>query len=187
MTQTPADFQPSMSDEAVRAKTGKHWAEWFSLLDASNARQMEHKEIVKLLREQHRIPAWWCQTVTVNYEQARGLREKYQAPTGYQANGSKTIPVPVERLFAAWTDEAALRRWMPDPDFEVRKATPSRSLRLRWKDGSVVDVNFYEEGSAKSKVQLQHSKLANREQVERLKAYWQEHLGRLAEVVPRDQ
>lgn len=124
---------------------------------------------------------------TVNYEQARGLRDKYQAPTGYQANGSKTIPVPVERLFAAWTDEATLRRWMPERDFEIRTSTPSKSLRLRWSDGTPVDVNFYEQGPGKSKVQLQHTKLPNAEHVERMKLYWQEHLTRLADVFQQEQ
>ena len=34
-----------MSDEAVRAKTGKTWDEWLAILDAAGARSMGNKEI----------------------------------------------------------------------------------------------------------------------------------------------
>ena len=31
---------PRMSDEAVKAKTGKSWKEWFALLDKAGAKKM---------------------------------------------------------------------------------------------------------------------------------------------------
>ena len=31
-----------MSDEAVKAKTGKTWKQWFAILDKAGAKQMTH-------------------------------------------------------------------------------------------------------------------------------------------------
>lgn len=47
-----------MSDEAVQAKTGKNWAEWFELLDAAGAQMMDHKQLVAYLKEQHQLSGW---------------------------------------------------------------------------------------------------------------------------------
>ena len=38
-----------MSDEAVKAKTGKTWKEWFAALDKAGATKMGHQDIVKYL------------------------------------------------------------------------------------------------------------------------------------------
>lgn len=48
-TATKAAKGPRMSDEAVKAKTGKTWKEWFTILDKAGATKMTHQEIVKLL------------------------------------------------------------------------------------------------------------------------------------------
>lgn len=66
-----------ISDDAVRAKTGKTWAEWFSILDSAAAAKKKHVEIARFLRKKQRCASWWSQMVTVGYERARGLREKY--------------------------------------------------------------------------------------------------------------
>jgi len=58
-----------MSDEAVKAKTGKTWKQWFALLDKAGAQKLTHKAIVKYLSEKQNVGPWWCQMVTVTYEQ----------------------------------------------------------------------------------------------------------------------
>ena len=69
-----------VSDEAVHAKTGKTWKEWYRILDAAKAKKMAHKEIAAYLAKEHIKSGWWSQMVAVAYEQARGLREKHQQP-----------------------------------------------------------------------------------------------------------
>lgn len=64
----------SISDEAVRERTGKTWAEWFSILDGASAATMNHDEIAALLKERKGLDGWWSQMVAVHYERARGLR-----------------------------------------------------------------------------------------------------------------
>jgi hypothetical protein len=34
-----------IGDEAVRAKTGKTWSQWFDILDKAGAKRISHKEI----------------------------------------------------------------------------------------------------------------------------------------------
>ena len=168
-----------MSDAAVQAKTGKTWAEWFAILDAAGARKIDHKAIATYLCEQQKVPGWWAQMVTVGYEQERGLREKYQKPSGYAVSGSRTIAVPVAKLYAAWEDKETRARWLKE-NIVIRKATPGKSMRITWADGQTsVDVNFYPKGGNTTQVTVQHSKLADAKQAERMKAYWAERLERL--------
>ena len=177
---TKPSFTPSMSDSAVQAKTGKTWAEWFALLDAAGAKKMDHKQIVAVLTEQHNVDAWWRQTVTVNYEQARGLRAKHETATGFQVGASRTISAPVSRLFQAWKDARTRARWLPETGLTIRKSTPDKSLRITWSDGVThLDVELYPKGDAKTQVTIQHSKLPNAAAVTRFKAFWAAALDRL--------
>ena len=176
--QESATVAPSMSDAAMRARTGKTWSEWFEVLDAAGAAEIDHKGIVAYLARTHpEMGGWWHQSVTVGYEQARGKREKYQTSDGYQIGGSKSIAVPVESLFAAWTDEAVRRRWLPDAALSIRKATPHKSLRIAWEGGtSRLDVYLYEKGPGRSQVAVNHLRLPDPAAAERMKAYWKERL-----------
>jgi uncharacterized protein YndB with AHSA1/START domain len=172
-----------MSDEAVRTKTGKSWDEWFAILDAAGAQTLGHKEIVALLSGQHEVGPWWRQMVTVTYEQARGMREKHQTASGYTANASRTIGVPVDRLFEAWSDAKLRNRWLPDAELTIRKATPGKSLRISWGDGSNVDVGLIPKGESKSQIAVEHAKLPDAEAVTRAKGYWKQALDRLQQVL----
>jgi uncharacterized protein YndB with AHSA1/START domain len=169
-----------MSDQAVQAKTGKTWPEWFAILDKAGARELDHKGIVAYLVKQHDVGPWWQQMVTVNYERARGMREVHQKPTGYSISRSKTLAVPLEQLFEAWSDAKARAGWLEEKKIVVRKATPHKSIRIAWPDGTtVVEVGFYEKGGGKNQVSVQHDKLADARAAERMKAYWGDQLERL--------
>ncbi len=173
-----------ISGEAVKAKTGKNWQEWIAVLDKVGARKLNHKQIATYLYDVHKVPGWWAQMVTVGYEQAHGLRQKHEKPDGYEISGSKTIEVPVIKAFAAWEDEKLRRKWLKDTGFTIRKATPHKSMRITWVDGKTsVEVNLYSKGVGKSQVAVQHSKLVDAKQAERMKEYWGEQLARLKEVL----
>jgi uncharacterized protein YndB with AHSA1/START domain len=172
------------SDEALKAKTGRPWDEWFALLDEAGALEMEHPEIARYLSEQHGVPGWWCQKITGGYEQERKGRLKHQMPDGYQVGASKTVQAPLAELYAAWNDETRRHRWLAEPGLQVRKATPEKSLRIAWIDGkSRVDVLFIAKGERRSQVNLQHSKLAEAGVAEQMKAYWAEAMERLKEYL----
>ena len=64
-----------ISDEAVKAKTGKVWGEWFTILDTWGAKKKGHTQRAKHLREHYGLSPWWAQAVTIRYEWERGLRK----------------------------------------------------------------------------------------------------------------
>jgi uncharacterized protein YndB with AHSA1/START domain len=184
----------SMSDEAVAAKTGKNWPEWFRLLDAWGAGSKGHKATAIHLAEEHGLSAWWSQTVTVEYERARGLRDVHETPSGYEVSVSRVIAAPVADAWRAWTTEDGWNGWFTSRariDLKVGgqysnadedtgtflTVAPNERLRFSWDQaqhtaGSQVEVRFYEKERSKCQVVLQHSRLAKREQRDNLKEGW---------------
>ncbi len=170
----------NIGDEAVKAKTGKTWSEWFKILDKADATKMSHKEIVAHLKEKFGVGSWWRQMVTVTYEQARGMREVHEKPEGFQISKSKTIAAPVSKLYKAWIDENVRERWMKDPSFTIRKKTANKNIRITWIDNSTtVEVMFYPKGDTKTQIVVQQSKLSDAKRAERMKTYWGENLEQL--------
>jgi hypothetical protein len=180
-TRGSTDFANGVSSEAVQKATGHSWEEWFALLDGENAQSLPHAAIARLAREQFGASDWWAQSVTVGYEQARGLRDKYQKSDGYTASGSKAIAVPVERLYAAWMEAAQRASWLGDAPLTVTKGTPGKSVRATWDEGagSKVDVYLDAKGETKSSVSVQQTKLADADESARSKAFWAAALQRL--------
>jgi len=172
-----------MADDAVAKKTGKTWLQWVTALDAEGARTLDHTAIARLVGEQWPdIGAWWAQTVTVGYERIRGLRQKGELCSGaFAASKSKTFPVPVSELYA-WFAEGRRDRWMGVATAE-RTATPDRSMRLTWPDGTIVAAWFTDKGPAKSSVAIQHDKLASQERRQHEKLAWGERLASLGELL----
>ena len=149
---TPPDYArlAGMSDAAVSTATGRDWARWVAALDRVNAHAWPHRQIAEYVHETFDVPDWWTQTVTVGYERIRGLREIGQRRGGsFEATRSRTFAVPVARLFAAFAEARQRARWLPGLELEVRKATPHRSVRITWADGTSVDVWLTRKGDAK--------------------------------------
>ncbi len=171
---------PRMSDEAVKAKTGKVWKEWFSILDRAGAKKMTHQEIAKYLHNDHDVGPWWTQMVTVTYEQDRGLRDKHQRPDGYQVSVSRTVNTPIAQLFKSFWNEKARNEWLGEEGLEVRKSTTNKSMRVTWNDNKTsLEVNFYPKDDMKSQVVVQHSKLPDDKSAARMKTFWGKALDRL--------
>jgi uncharacterized protein YndB with AHSA1/START domain len=175
--------KPRMSDDAVKAKTGKTWNDWFKILDAAGAKKMTHQERVTFLNKKHNVGPWWQQMVAVTYEQARGLREKHQKPEGYEISVSRTIDAPISKAFKAWTDAKTRKAWLPS-NFKIRKAIANKSLRITWEDGKTsVAVAFIPKGAGKCQVVAQHSKLADAKAAARMKTFWADTLDRLEKLI----
>jgi len=172
------------SDAAVKAKTGKVWAEWFAILDKAGAKKMAHKEIATYLHEKQEVPGWWAQMVAVGYEHERGLRQKFQKCDGqFSASGSRTIAAPMTKAFAAWTDEKARKSWLPGGKLEITSATPGKYVRGKWNGESRLSVGFYSKGSNKTQVAVDHEKLRNAKDVLKMKSFWFEALNRLESLL----
>jgi len=183
-----ADERPALatSDEAIRRRTGRGWEEWFDLLDEWGAAERTHREIARWVAEQQGVVplAWGAQAVTGSYERVRGLRAVGEHADGFAITASKTVAVPVDRLYDAFVDESLRRRWLPEGDLRERTATRPRSARFDWGDGETrVHVTFAAKGDAKSTAALQHRRLADAEQAAQMKAFWRERAATLKEVL----
>jgi uncharacterized protein YndB with AHSA1/START domain len=173
-----------MSDAAVKARTGCDWARWVAALDYKKAHTWSHREIAEYVHEKFKIPDWWAQTVTVGYERIKGLREIGQRRNGsYEAGRSRTVAVPVEKLFRAFTDARLRKRWLDGASPTIRKATPHKWVRITWEDGTAVDVTLLSKGPGKSAVQVTHRNLTDRDDIARRKAYWGERLDALTALL----
>ena len=173
-----------MSDRAVSARTGRTWEQWVSRLDADGVASMPHREIALRVHERYEIPGWWAQTVTVGYERIKGLRDVGQRRDGtYEANKSKTLPVSLAELYRAFSDPDVRDAWLPGVELTVRKATPEKSMRVTWPDGTSVEAYFTAKGESKSQVAIQHRKLGSKADIETVKAFWAERFGALAELL----
>ncbi len=169
------------SDEAVRGATGRGYEDWYALLDAADMASRKHGEIAAELTDEHEVDSWWAQTITVGYERARGLRPPHGGRDGlYSVSASRTVGVPVERLFEAFTDESLRERWLPGGALHERTSQPGRSARFDWEDGTTrVNVGFEAKGEDRSHVALAHERLPDAEAAERMKLHWRERLGAL--------
>ncbi len=175
-----------MSNEAIRRRTGRGWEEWFDLLDEWGASGRSHKEIARWVGEEHGIGGWSAQAVTVGYERARGLRAVGERPDGFTVTASKTVAVPVDRLYEAFVDESLRERWLPEGELRERTASKPRSARFDWGDGeSRVNVTFIAKGQVKSTAALEHERLADGSEAERMKAFWRDRVAALKELLER--
>ena len=183
---TPRSISPTRTgDEAVRKSTGRSWEEWFSLLDRWGGKDKRHAEIARWISAEHDVDGWWAQQITVAYEQARGLRAPGQRGDGtYSVSASKTIAVPVNRLFHAFQEGRARRRWLGEFEFSIRTARPDKSITAEWEDGSTrLAIGFYTKGEDKTQVSLAHEKIADAQSADQLKAFWRERLNALKELL----
>lgn len=171
-----------MSDEAVEAKTGKTWSRWFKHLDAAGAKKMTHQEIVAHLRNKHDVRPWWTQMVAVTYEQACGLREQHEKPSGYEISVSRTIGASSSKAFKAWVDDKTRKLWLP-ANFSIRKSTTNKTIRITWSDGTDVVAGFYPKSEGKCQVVAQHGKLKDAKAAAKMKEFWADALGRLKNLL----
>jgi Domain of unknown function (DUF4287) len=172
------------TDDKVAAATGKQWEAWFSVLDRWGARQRKHGETVAFLMEEHDVPGWWAQSITVWYERARGMRIKHQQADGFTIYASKTIAVPLEVLFDAFVNPRSRRKWLTDGTMSLRTSQPGHTARFDWGDGATrVSVSFEDKGATKATVAVAHERLPDADEAEVTKASWRERLADLKSIL----
>jgi hypothetical protein len=176
----------TMSDEAIRKRTGRGWEEWFDLLDDWGAAERSHTEIARWVNQERGLDGWSSQSVTVSYERARGGRALGEHADGFSVTASKTVAVPIDELYEAFVNAPRRRRWLPDGKLRVRTSIKPRSARFDWGDGVTrVNVGFTDKGAGKSQVALEHSRLSNAGEADRMKTFWRERVGTLKEQLEK--
>jgi hypothetical protein len=182
----PQRISLATSDETIRERTGRGWEEWFDLLDDWGAADKTHREIARWLAGQQGIHplAWNAQAIAGSYERSRRGRQVGQHEDGFTVTATKTVAVPVERLYDAFVDASLRAAWLPDGELRERTATKPRSARFDWGgDGTRVHVSFVAKGEAKSTAALSHERLRDGAEAERMKAFWRERVAGLKAVL----
>lgn len=171
-----------VSEAKLLVATGKSWDEWFAILDRWGATTHSHIEIARYLADELAVPMWWTQSITVEYERARGMRVKYQRPDGvFAVSSSKTVAAPVWEVYAAVVDDNRRAAWLTDGKMMFRTGTDLRSAHFDWDGGPTrVHVWFVDKGGSKTTVAVEHERLDGPEEAETAKAAWKARLAALA-------
>jgi len=167
--------KPTMTDAAIKAKTGRDWSGWFTALDKAAAAKNDHKAIAALIAGKMGAGDWYGQMIAVSYERARGIRAMNQKCDGeFSVSVSKVMNVPLPRLFKA----ATAGGWFSKSGFQETSKTPGKYWRGKWKGGQI-SFNFYPKGADKAQITVDSGKLANEEAVEKERALWKKAIGKL--------
>ncbi len=178
--QTPKSSR--VSDKSVMNATGKDWNSWFRILERNKMHMKPHSEIAAWISSKYKLPSWWCQNVTVEFEKAKGLREDYQKQKHFEISVSRTIAKPPEEIFAYFAEPLMRRKWLRHK-LDITTATVPKSLRALWiEDSTRISVNIYPKGNSGSIVSVQHLKLSNGKSALARKAFWAEHLDKLKQL-----
>lgn len=169
----------AIGSQAVVRSTGRPREEWHELLDTAGATGWPHKRIAEWLVTEHAVDGWWAQSLTVGYEQARGMRQPGQRPDGtFDANVSRTVAAGVQDVSALVSDDARVAAWVGE-GWHVASSSPGKRARLESDDGSRALIELTAVSAEKSRVAVQHMRLPDSEAVGEWKAFWKDALGRL--------
>jgi hypothetical protein len=177
-----ATIRERVSDAKLTEATGRDYDSWFALLDAWAATARTHTEIAAWLVREHEVDGWWAQTVTVAYEQERGLRVPGQKKDGFAASASKTVNVPVEELFAAFADPDLRTRWLPVEASE-RTAKPGKRFTADLPEGTRIAVTFQAKGEEKSMAGIEHTRIGSADRANAWKTDWRTWLADLKKLL----
>jgi hypothetical protein len=165
----------TMSDAAIKAKTGRDWAGWFAVLDKAGAAKLDHAAIAKLAAGKLGAGDWYGQMVAVSYERAKGIRARNQKCDGeFSVSVSKVVPAPLGKLFKA----ATAGGWFPKGAFEETSRTADKYWRGKWKGGQI-SFYFYAKGADKAQITVDSGKLSGEEAVEKERAAWKKAIAQL--------
>jgi hypothetical protein len=175
---------PGLGEKAVVATTGRGFDHWFAVLDAFGAGKKGHTAAARHLRDDHAVPGWHSQGITVAYERARGLREVNQAASGFQVSVSKMVPADVDTVLSALRGSAR-KKWLAGADPALRRALEAalstgatgvvkgpRRARVRYKwDATNVELVFEPRATGTS-VAAANTRLRDAAQVAERRAQW---------------
>lgn len=115
MASSGADTGREISDDAVRAATGRSWDEWEALLDARGAAGLSHRQLAALLADGLIESGWWQQMVAVAYERRKGTRVTGQtADVGFNVGVQRRVTMTPEDAWRLVTSPEGVRAWLGD-------------------------------------------------------------------------
>ncbi|GGH58075.1 hypothetical protein [Rothia aerolata] len=186
--------------KSTEKSTGYSRQQWMTVLEETEL--TSHAEIVgvarKKLGELAEQPGsllagknldWWAQSVAVTYEQQTGRRPVGQRCDGsFGASASKTIPLGLDELAAAWEKFAAAE--LPEVNGVAWEGEPRITSSEKWRywranlaNGAPVSINMSAKAPGKSLISAEMRKLNTSEDSVDFKAAWKAVLARFAQSI----
>jgi hypothetical protein len=179
----------AIGDAAIVKKTGHGYDHWFAVLDGFDARTKGHAAAVMHLHEDHGVPGWHGQMITVAYERARGLRAVNQTCAGdFQVSVSKTVPASVSEVVGAFDEASRRASWLRTADHGLARALSAafagpkgkrikvkdaRNARLRYAwNGTSVEIRIAATPKKGASVVADNTKLASASEVAERRTLW---------------
>ncbi len=186
-----------LSDVKALEKTGHGLEYWFNVLDRFGAVDKGHTAAARHLYQDHQVPGWYAQGITVAYERTRGVREANQRCDGeYQVSVSKVMGASVEEVVRALTGARERKRWTKGGDASlidalvtsldrpaskgvVVRADGLGRYRYKW-GGTTVQLYLQPKAGGKVSIVATNSKLSGATMVEERRRLWRQTLDALA-------
>lgn len=187
----------SVSDAKAVENTGHGLDHWFAVLDRFSKGKKDHTGAARHLSQDHDVPMWYCQGITVAWERARGHRVMNQSCDGdFQVSVSRVLPLPLDELFRLVGDAKQRAQWLKDADpglvraltaaftggksKGLRMANPKRArLRYRWEPGTVEIALEDRPGGGKATIIASNEGLPEARLVDERRALWKDALDAL--------
>jgi hypothetical protein len=183
---TPLAGKQTVSDEAVKARTGKNWTQWFAILAKAGAKDMKHAEIAKYLREKQNVPSWWNQMITVCYERAHGLRAVHQSSAGhFNASCSRTIDASISDVYRAFADDKVRASWLAGDKLKISTVRENKTIRGAWGAKSRAAIGLIAKGAGRTQISVEQTQLCDAKEVARAKEFWSKRIDRLSEKLAK--
>jgi hypothetical protein len=171
--------EPEHTDEVIRENTGRGWDEWREMIDAWPGHERGHAAVAAWLQEEHHVPGWWAQSVTVGWERITGRRLAHQVADGtFTANRSATITADETAVREMLLDEAGREALFPGLGPTLRSRPTSKNLRIGLTRG-VAEISLAPKGDGRVTVTVAHTKLGSPDEVEHWKSFWGDWIGAL--------
>ncbi|SKC66832.1 hypothetical protein [Krasilnikoviella flava] len=178
--------EPDLSDDTIRASTGRAWDEWVALVDAGPGRDAGHTAIAAWVGEHPGVSGWWAQSVTVGYERITGLRVPGQRPDGtFSVSRSRLLDLDPAELRALLDDDGDRADLVPGLVLAPRSRAGVKSPRFRVSDADgehgVVMFSLDPAGS-RLRLTVTHERLGSATGAEQWREFWSEWLAALADA-----
>lgn len=164
-----ANHEAQIGDEKIRTATGKGPSAWFDLLDQAGADAWTHARIARWLVAEHAMDGWWAQSVTVRYEQARGLRAPGQQADGtFSVSSSKTVAGDQRHALALAI--AAFSAHLGTEPSSVRSEAKYQTARWRLGDGETLLATANPTKNGRTGISITRSRIRDAERAGPAKA-----------------
>jgi hypothetical protein len=167
--------------DKFKEPTGRSFADWLKFAQRENFAELPHDEIAIRLSKAG-VPDWWCQMLTVAYEQHIGRRLPGQVGEFFRTQANRTVEGEVADIHARWIKLRAKAKSFDGVALEktpTTSVTPKRSYwRINLSDGTKVQVAFEPKAGPKTMINVTHDKLDSPDAIERWKAFWKLELSR---------